>query len=228
MCFIAAHRLVDSRTHPFPAGSLLDKAAKLWRKKQARRCAKHGQHSTVALDNVQWLRALKIRSSASWAPTPSFAPRLSCILNRAALVSPPPAPPVCRQRALEKKLQREQQRIRRMEAADAAARGDTRKGAAEPRKEAEPQSPPSDDEDEGGIDEDDLIASTAGVEAAAPPAGVQQQQGQQPPGFAPPSVLASASLGLSRAAVVVQRALHAAAVRAPPRRCLTRPQRAAQ
>lgn len=117
-----------------------------------------------------------------------------------------------------------------MEAADAAARGEGRKAAAsEPSKEKEVETPPSDDEDEGGIDEDDLIASTAGVEAAAPAsAAQQQQQGQQQPGFAPPSVLASASLGLSRAAVLVQRAFHAAAVRAPPRRCLTRPQRTAQ
>lgn len=118
-----------------------------------------------------------------------------------------------------------------MEAADAAARGEGRKAAAsEPSKEKEVETPPSDDEDEGGIDEDDLIASTAGVEAApaAAAAAQQQQQGQQQPGFAPPSVLASASLGLSRAAVLVQRAFHAAAVRAPPRRCLTRPQRTAQ
>ena len=147
-----------------PAGSLLDKAAKLWRKKQARR-----------------------------------------------------------QRSLDKKLQREAQRIRRMEAADAAARGEGRRG--EPSKEAEREEPPSED-DEGGIDEDDLIASTAGVEAPQQQAGGSPQQQQQP--FQPPSVLASASLGLTRAAVALQRAFHAAAVRAPPRRCLTRPQRAAQ
>lgn len=110
-----------------------------------------------------------------------------------------------------------------MEAADAAARGEGRR--AEPSKEREPEEAPSDD-DEGGIDEDDLIASTAGVEAPQQQAAGSAQQQQQP--FQPPSVLASASLGLSRAAVMLQRAFHQAAVRAPPRRCLTRPQRSAQ
>ncbi len=127
-----------------------------------------------------------------------------------------------RQRLLDRKLQREKQRIRRMEAQEAQAAGvvgTTKKGPKEEPKDE----PPSDDDE--GIDEDDLIASTAGVEQQQ-----QQQQGsgsgeQQPGGFQPPSVLASASLGLSRASVVLHRAFAAAALRAPPRRCLTRPQR---
>jgi hypothetical protein len=104
-----------------------------------------------------------------------------------------------------------------LEAAEGAATGGKTAAAAPP--------PPQDEEsgsDGEGIDDDDLIASTAGVE--------QQQQGQQQSGggpFQPPSVLGSMSLGLSRAAVSLQRAFHQAAVRAPPRRALTRPQRSA-
>jgi hypothetical protein len=152
------HESYNLPYHPAP-GSIMEKAVKLWRKKQARR-----------------------------------------------------------QRALEKKLQREAQRIRRMEAAEAAATGRSGKKAA--------AAPPPQDEESGsdgeGIDDDDLIASTAGVEQQ------QQQQGQQQSGggpFQPPSVLGSMSLGLSRAAISLQRAFHQAAVRAPPRRALTRPQR---
>ena len=84
------------------------------------------------------------------------------------------------------------------------------------------EEPPSEDEDDGGLDDDDLIASTAGVEQQQQ-RGQQQQPGQGP--WAPPTVLASASLGLTRAAVVLHRAFSAAALRAPPRRALTRPQR---
>lgn len=115
-----------------------------------------------------------------------------------------------------------------MEAADAAASGKGAAGKAESKGKAEqapPREEPASDEDEGGISDDDLIASTAGVEQ-------QQQQQQAGAGgagpFQPPSVLGSMSLGLSRGAVMLQRAFHAAAVRAPPRRQLTRPQRAAQ
>ena len=214
------------------AGSLLDKAAKLWRKKQARRCALGPLvcRAAVGIGPVPGVRCMELlcllcctcKTQVQQGPKPCI--RLTQPTPPSALnIHQSPPLPTCRQRALEKKLQREQQRIRRMEAADAAARGDRK--PSEPRKEAEAAEPPSDEEDEGGIDDDDLIASTSGVEQQQQQ---QQQQGQQQQGFAPPSVLASASLGLSRAAVVVQRAFHAAAVRAPPRRCLTRPQRAVQ
>lgn len=56
-------------------------------------------------------------------------------------------------------------------------------------------------------------------EAAAAAAGL--------PGGRPPSTFASVSLGLSRAAVALHRAFHQAALRAPPRRSLTRPAAAA-
>lgn len=135
----------------------------------------------------------------------------------------PPAALACprRQRLLDRKLLREKQRIRRMEAQEAAAAAAV--GGKKSPKEEPKDEPPSDDDE--GIDEDDLIASTAGMEQQQ-----QQQQGsssgeQQPGGFQPPSVLASASLGLSRASVVLHRAFAAAALRAPQRRCLTRPQR---
>lgn len=90
-----------------------------------------------------------------------------------------------KQKALEKKLQREKQRIRRTEAAVGADK-------------EEPSSIAKDEEamkkEEEDFDEDDLIAS-------APPSG--------------PSVVASVSLGLERAAVAVQQAFHNAAIRAP-------------
>lgn len=133
-------------------------------------------------------------------------------------------PECCRQRTLEKKLQREQQRIRRMEGADAAAAGSSQAAkskdkVAVPAKEEEP---PTD------IDDDDLIASTAGV-------GQQAEDGSSGAGqqaharglFQPPTVLASMSLGLSRAAATLHNAFHQTAVRAAQRRTLTRPRHAA-
>ncbi|EFN51473.1 hypothetical protein CHLNCDRAFT_140223 [Chlorella variabilis] len=129
-----------------------------------------------------------------------------------------------KQRTLEKKLQREQQRIRRMEGADAAAAGSSQAAkskdkVAVPAKEEEP---PTD------IDDDDLIASTAGV-------GQQAEDGSSGAGqqaharglFQPPTVLASMSLGLSRAAATLHNAFHQTAVRAAQRRTLTRPRHAA-
>jgi hypothetical protein len=98
---------------------------------------------------------------------------------------------VRKQKALEKKLQREAQRIRRME------------GAVEEEAPPKGGEPPAEELEE--YDDDDLIA-------AAPEDGMS-----------PPSVMASVTLGLSRAAVAMQRAFHKAAITAPPRRSLTRP-----
>ena len=118
-----------------------------------------------------------------------------------------------RQRVLDKKLQREAQKIRRMEgAAAAAAAGAPGAGAKPPPPGAEPPA------DEGSdFDDDDLIASAEGA-AAGTGAG---RGAALPPG----SMFASVSLGLGRAAAALQAAAHAAAIRAPPRRSLTRPQR---
>jgi hypothetical protein len=120
-----------------------------------------------------------------------------------------------RQRVLDKKLQREAQKIRRMEgaaAAAAAAAGAAGAGAKPPPPGAEPPA------DEGSdFDDDDLIASAEGA-AAGTGAG---RGAALPPG----SMFASVSRGLGRAAAALQAAAHAAAIRAPPRRSLTRPQR---
>lgn len=120
-----------------------------------------------------------------------------------------------RQRALEKRLKREQQRIRRMDKVAEAAEAETRAQQQPEKKEAAPVA------EEEDFDDDDLIASTIGV--------AEGQQSQQQPGgeqpTLPPSTFASVSLGLTRAAVMVQRAFHSAAVRAPARRSLTRPSR---
>lgn len=80
---------------------------------------------------------------------------------------------------------------------------------------------PAQDEEEEDVDDDDLIA-------AAPDTPQQQAAGGAFGGARPPSTFASVSLGLSRAVVALQRAFHQAAVRAPPRRSLTRPVRAGQ
>lgn len=114
-----------------------------------------------------------------------------------------------RQRSLEKKLQREAQKVRRMEGA-AAEVADKGKGRGKG------EAPPAAAEDSDDFDEDDLIAA-ADEAAQGPWGGAGSAQ--------PPSVVASVSLGLSRAAVALQRAMHAAAINAPPRRSLTRPQR---
>lgn len=154
------------------------------------------------------------------SPAPAGASRL---LTPALPCRPAALPTPCverRQKKLQKKLQREQQRIRRLEA-QSGGRPEPKDDEPAASKAAPKDEPPSDDDE--GIDDDDLIASTAGMEEAA----AQQQQQRGGP-WAPPSVLASASCGLGRAAVALQRAFHAAAVRAPPRRQLTRPQRAAQ
>lgn len=114
-------------------------------------------------------------------------------------------------RALEKKLQREQQRLRRLE------------GNVEEVESKESESPVKEEsesvevEDVGELSEDDLIASTFGAESAKEDAG-----------SFPPSIVASVSIGVSRASLALQRAFHAAAVRAPRRRCLTRPTRNSQ
>lgn len=117
-----------------------------------------------------------------------------------------------RQKALEKRLQREQQKIRRMEEQSGGGKGDEGgSGRAEGPEESD-------------FDEDDLIASAdIHVGADASEAGQQQQQGGQ--GFAPPSIVASVTVGLNRAARALHKVLHEASIRAPPRRQLTRPQR---
>eukprot|EP00887_Chlorella_sp_A99_P002543 scaffold6.g2543.t1 len=132
-----------------------------------------------------------------------------------------------RQRALEKKLLREQQRIRRLEAADAeAGGGGGRRPPAPPPEEPPAGAEGGGEEEEEELDDDDLIACTLGLE--------QQQQQQQRAGggagagaagglFAPPTVVASVSVGLARGAAALAAAFHRAAVRAPARRCLTRP-----
>jgi hypothetical protein len=113
-----------------------------------------------------------------------------------------------RQRGLDKKLVREAQRLRRLEA---AAPGKGAGGAS---------AGPADDGGEaggngGGFSDDDLIAF-----APPTPAG-------RGPGAPPPSVFASLALTVGRAAAAFQGAIHAAAVRAPPRRqfSLARPAR---
>lgn len=110
-----------------------------------------------------------------------------------------------KQRSLDKKLQREAQKIRRMEqeASGGAVDG---KGAA-----GEDAAGPAVED----IDEDDLIAFATD----------DGQQGSSGVGPSPPSVVASVSMGLSRAAMALQKALHHAAITAPPRRSLTRPMR---
>lgn len=153
--------------------------------------------------------------------TPAHAPR-AVVGSRSRTLALPRCPRTrSRQKKLQKKLQREQQRIRRLEA-QGGGRAEPAKDAPKPSKAA-PKDEPSDDDE--GIDDDDLIASTVGMEAS--PSQQQQQPGGPGP-FAPPSVMASVSCGLSRAAVALQRTFHAAAVRAPPRRQLTRPQRSEQ
>lgn len=108
-----------------------------------------------------------------------------------------------KQRALEKKLQREQQRIRRLDGGSAAAvEEDITKGGKGGADGGEEE-----------FDDDDLIASIPS----------SQEQQQQLGNGNPPSMVASVSIGLSRAAVALQQAFHRAAVTAPPRRCLTRP-----
>jgi hypothetical protein len=89
-----------------------------------------------------------------------------------------------KQKANEKKLQREMQRIRRTEAAVADSTEVTPTNATEDAGDVE------DD-----IDDDDLIAFN------------DSKNG--------PTTFASISLGLSRAAVSMQQAFHAAAIRAP-------------
>ncbi|KAI8105680.1 hypothetical protein M9434_000262 [Picochlorum sp. BPE23] len=124
------HDMYNIPENPEP-GSILEKAMKLWKKKQARK-----------------------------------------------------------QKALEKKLQREMQRIRRTEAAvaddEGAASADIVKEEASPQVEEEE------------IDDDDLIAFS--------------ESGQGSNG---PSIVASASVGLSRAVISMQKALHAARIKAP-------------
>ena len=110
-----------------------------------------------------------------------------------------------KQRALEKKLQREAQRIRRME-------GSTVDGVAKESKGGKAVAEVDIEDEE--IDDDDLIAALP-----------EEDDRQQEQGGMPPSVMASASMGLSRAAVVLRNALHNAAIKAPPRRSLTRPKR---
>lgn len=124
------HDMYNIPENPEP-GSILEKAMKLWKKKQARK-----------------------------------------------------------QKALEKKLQREMQRIRRTEAAvaddEGAASADIVKEEASPQVEEEE------------IDDDDLIAF-----------------GESGQGSNGPSIVASASVGLSRAVISMQKALHAARIKAP-------------
>lgn len=112
-----------------------------------------------------------------------------------------------KQRLLGKKLQREAQRIRRMEGAS----GDSAQAESKGKAAVVP------DLDDEEFDDDDLIA-------AAPEDQQYGQNGITGTG-APPSVMASVSMGLSRAAVALQNAFHKAAISAPPRRCLTRPSR---
>jgi hypothetical protein len=112
-----------------------------------------------------------------------------------------------KQRALEKKLQREQQRLRRLDGG----------AAAEVEADTTTKGGKNGGGDDGGddgeeFDDDDLIASI-------PTSEEQQQLGNGNP----PSMIASVSIGLSRAAVALQQAFHRAAVTAPPRRCLARP-----
>lgn len=95
-----------------------------------------------------------------------------------------------KQKALEKKLQREMQRIRRTEAAVADGEG---AGSADTVKE---EASPQVEEEE--IDDDDLIAFS-----------------ESSNGSNGPSIVASASLGLSRAMISMQKALHSARIKAP-------------
>ena len=113
-----------------------------------------------------------------------------------------------KQRALEKKLQREQQRLRRLDGG-AAAEVEADTTATKGGKNGGGDDGGDDGEE---FDDDDLIASI-------PTSEEQQQLGNGNP----PSMIASVSIGLSRAAVALQQAFHRAAVTAPPRRCLTRP-----
>lgn len=106
-----------------------------------------------------------------------------------------------RQRALEKKLQREAQRIRRMEGA-----------TGEGEQETKPSVPAAADEE---FDDDDLIAALP-----------EDVQNKGPRG--PPSMFASVTMGLSNAAVALQQAMHQISITAPPRRSLTRPKRVVQ
>ena len=111
-----------------------------------------------------------------------------------------------KQRALEKKLQREAQRIRRLEGSTGAAAA-----AAEEGQQARAARGEEDD-----FDEDDLIASLPLNEEGN---GNNGGNGV----FPPSSVVASVSVGLSRAAMALQQAFHKAVITAPPRRCLSRP-----
>lgn len=95
---------------------------------------------------------------------------------------------VKKQKALEKKLQREAQRIRRTEAAIS--------GEAPIDEEAPMESKPLEEEEED-FDDDDLIAHNP----------FNGKNG--------PSIVASVSLGLERAAISVQQAFHNAAIKAP-------------
>lgn len=115
-----------------------------------------------------------------------------------------------RAKALEKKLLREQQKIRRME------------GAADDEDEEE-STPPKGGALDEEFDEDDLIASVDGGASGSQQSEGSNNTNQQ--GFAPPSIMASMTLGLNRATAALQRAFHEASIRAPPRRSLTRPQR---
>ena len=117
-----------------------------------------------------------------------------------------------RQRALDKKLQREAQKVRRMESADARAAGLAGPGAGA----GEEKPAGGDGGEDDGFDDDDLIAA------------VDEGAAGGPGGPSSGSVIASVSLGLGRAAVALQAALHRAAITAPPRRCLTRPTRRAR
>lgn len=122
-------------------------------------------------------------------------------------------------RALEKKLQREQQRLRRLEGAldgepekEEQKRVDSKTALTETAKPKEEE-----EEEEGDLSEDDLIASAFEIDTTKSKEGSNNS--------APPSIVASVSMGLSKAFVAAQRAFNDAAIRAPPRRCLTRPRR---
>ena len=215
-------RIFESYNIPYdPApGSLMDKALKHWRRKKARKCVCGGRAGGRRRAGA----GRQGRPGCLLGGGGGAGPLHGCMHLSAR---PRPAVPTHRQRQLDKKLQQEQQRVRRMEeaaAAEEARAGGGKAPAAKGKGKEEAAAPPRDEPpEEEDISDDDLIACTAGME--------QQQQGsssaqQGGPGL-PPTVFASVGLGLSRAAVALHRALHEAAVRAPPRRQLTQPQRRA-
>lgn len=116
-----------------------------------------------------------------------------------------------RQRALDKKLQRESQRIRRVEAASAAANGDD--GALGGNAAADAAAAQEDIDD----DDNDLIAAAVMMDDD----DKKNKGGSQ----GPSSVIASVSMSVDRMSRTFQAAMHKLAVTAPSRRSLIRPQR---